>query len=454
MLPASVRVRGTSILALVAAASGCANDGGAGSGVGITVRDSAGIEIIEHALDDGELPVVFRLADSASVTIGQAEGEDAYLFSRVGAVVRLSDGHIVIAEPRLGELRWFDARGRHVRTVGRRGAGPGEFRHIGMVARGLGDTLIVEDMSNSRLTFIAPGGDIVRSVSTTLLRELADRRRISFFDVLPDGRLSGTTVTLRRGPPSKGLFLDSNVVWVVGRDADSADSIATLYRSQSMIREVHAMESGSFEYSSDEIPFSPRGTLAVSGDALYYASGRSYEISKLAADGRVVRLIRLTRRTRMVTDSLTRAYRSRVLEGTPANRRAETERSLRELRFPDSLPAFSNVRVDAAHRLWAREFSADPEEPSRWLVFDTDDRLLGAASLHADCIPVEIGADNVLCLTRDELDVERVELRSLMRVNDWRLSRPAWRYAAPHPGNIAACFTHLANCFSSSSSPS
>lgn len=59
--------------------------------------------------------------------LGTADGEEPYLFDRVENAVRLGDGTIVVANAGTQQIRWFDSTGRFVRTVGRKGGGPGEF---------------------------------------------------------------------------------------------------------------------------------------------------------------------------------------------------------------------------------------------------------------------------------------------------------------------------------------
>lgn len=51
--------------------------------------------------------------------------------------------------------------GKEQESIGRRGEGPGEFRD-GMVIRGLGDSLLVYDRVNGRLSFVVPGQGVVR----------------------------------------------------------------------------------------------------------------------------------------------------------------------------------------------------------------------------------------------------------------------------------------------------
>lgn len=67
------------------------------AGVQVSVRDSAGITIVEHASvavpDDGTWLVDFESA----VRIGRVEGDPDYLFGRIAGFVRLGDGRIAVA---------------------------------------------------------------------------------------------------------------------------------------------------------------------------------------------------------------------------------------------------------------------------------------------------------------------------------------------------------------------
>jgi hypothetical protein len=120
--------------------------------------DSAGVRIVESPAR-ADLPR--WSVDATPTTIGVVEGPADYTLHRVGSGRVLPDGRIVIANNRT-ELRFYDRDGVHLRTVGRRGEGPGEFRDIGglVLAR---DTLFVYDRSNQRLTFLSPAGEVLGS---------------------------------------------------------------------------------------------------------------------------------------------------------------------------------------------------------------------------------------------------------------------------------------------------
>ena len=103
----------------------------------------------------------WSVSDRPLVSIGD-NGADT-LILRAYSAVRLSNGTIVVASYRDSKLQWFDARGRHLRTVGRRGQGPHEFGggSIHLYARA-GDTVVVHDVRNRRYHHLNAAGDFVR----------------------------------------------------------------------------------------------------------------------------------------------------------------------------------------------------------------------------------------------------------------------------------------------------
>lgn len=61
------------------------------------------------------------------------------------------------------EIRLFDARGKFVRTIGRRGSGPGEFQQVGGIGW-RGDTLWATDDPAYRINLFTPRGDAVQTL--------------------------------------------------------------------------------------------------------------------------------------------------------------------------------------------------------------------------------------------------------------------------------------------------
>lgn len=118
-------------------------------------------------------------------TLGDATDTVGVLPNAAGRecmVGRLSTGEFVLSGVAGGGfLAVYDATGKPVRTIGRRGAGPGEFRSPLRVAVGSGDSLYVLDDANSRIQVVSAAGAYARVFPT--------RDRFRSFTLLPDDRL-------------------------------------------------------------------------------------------------------------------------------------------------------------------------------------------------------------------------------------------------------------------------
>lgn len=105
-------------------------------------------------------PIRWRPVDE--LNIGSAF-DSAMAFGVVGSITVADDGTIYSAHPDEGEVRVWSRDGQPVRTLGRPGAGPGEF--LGLGAIGLhGDTLWAIDGRAWRVTHFDPGGEVLRTV--------------------------------------------------------------------------------------------------------------------------------------------------------------------------------------------------------------------------------------------------------------------------------------------------
>ncbi len=75
-----------------------------------------------------QTPAHWPVAAKPVTIIGIDDGTPEQELDHVSGAMRLPDGHVVVANGKPLELRVYDATGRFVRGIGRRGDGPGEFR--------------------------------------------------------------------------------------------------------------------------------------------------------------------------------------------------------------------------------------------------------------------------------------------------------------------------------------
>lgn len=88
-------------------------------------------------------------------------------FSDIRGLATNARGWIFVVENSTQDVRVFDERGRHLRTIGRKGSGPGEFQLPNGIARAPGGSLWVHDPLNARLTVLGPDGEVLRGVTET-----------------------------------------------------------------------------------------------------------------------------------------------------------------------------------------------------------------------------------------------------------------------------------------------
>src|SRR5690349_14962071 len=94
-----------------------------------TVRDSAGVTIVENAVVEPAGIPTWRIDTVPAVTIGKTSGESAYEFGTIGGLRRMPNGMVVVLTGQgesAFEFRFFDSTGTHVVTHGKRGQGPGD----------------------------------------------------------------------------------------------------------------------------------------------------------------------------------------------------------------------------------------------------------------------------------------------------------------------------------------
>jgi hypothetical protein len=129
----SRRVLARMSLLATAVLVGCAGSGAdTSSAAAPQVRDSAGIRLVEHQLEDAAQTdtTALRMGGQPAWRFESVPRDaEAELLGVVGAAF-LTDGGLVLTHRSKQELLVLDASGRFVRSIGRAGDGPGEFRTI------------------------------------------------------------------------------------------------------------------------------------------------------------------------------------------------------------------------------------------------------------------------------------------------------------------------------------
>lgn len=381
-----------------------------------SVRDSAGIRIVDNAGPAWSESSAWRLAEAPSLDLGRLDGPAETQFFQVGSGARLSDGSFVLGSFGSHDLRRFAADGTHLWTVGREGEGPGEFAGLVQVAAGAGDTILTYDFRQRRISRFAPDGTFLDSRP---LEGPTDAGFAFVEELLSDG---SAVFTFREfgqndGPPTEGeVSRDTLGVWVAGPGADARE--LGRFPGPEMVVLQSGQTEGGFTISIGGTPFGRSTEVTGGPSGVWIGDTERFEIRRYGFDGGLEQIVRRAFDPVMVDDALIeRALDEELEDAEDDNDRRAARRRWENTPVPETLPAFESLLVDRDGNLWAQSFEV-PGAPERtWSVFTPEGRWLGEIRFPDRFRPLEIGVDYVLGRFGDELDVEHIQL--------WELVKPA-----------------------------
>lgn len=373
------------------------------------VTDSAGVSIVtstgsvwrERGVHVDSIPVL---------RIG-AEEAGPYQFSFISTGLLLEGGGIAVVEQSAAEVRLFDADGRHVRSVGRRGRGPGEFQLISGLFRRSGDSLAAYDQIERRMTiFPLASGEprVVRSQAVP-----GGRGNFDAFGAFGDGRLVLYNPGAGFRPDLEpGLQWVPTEVVVLDPTDGAARTIARLPSRQQFVLP-----------GGDTRVLAPahNAIRAVTGDGFYWGTSDRYEIRFFDTEGKLQRILRRPVEPRPVVPAMIEAW---IAENLEEVRRSEGEaavpryrRSYEEGSFGDRVPLFDRAFVDGDARLWvgSSEWPDVQAAPRRWSIFAPNGTWLGDVDAPPQLRIVDSREDLVLGIWQEEGDAPYVQVHRLLR---------------------------------------
>ena len=395
----------SAFLLLLGGLSGC--EPSVSPPAGMTTRDSLGILIVENQAP-AEIRAPWTLDTGSVIDIGSQSADPSQEFSGFVIPVLLSDGRIVVANGGTSELRFFAPDGKWVKSVGRRGGGPGEFEDLGWLDVGAGDTLRTYDWSLRRLSVFSPEGDFVRPVSLHTGGELWSPRPLG---MLGDGRLiaqSQNAVTIESKP---GAGRDTVPLFALDLVQGVADSLGRFPGHE------HLIHTGKGSVSAGSLPFGKDLHVLVHGSRVYVGTADGPEVLVLGSDGKVERVVRWTAVSVPVTPADIEAFTeagSREFGPGQEERRERFLLRLKQTPFPKWKPAYADLLAGPGGSLWVRRYSEpDQPVPVYFEVFDSTGRWLGGVRMPSGFDPARITVGAVVGTWRDENDVQHVRVYRL-----------------------------------------
>ncbi|UCG86117.1 MAG: hypothetical protein JSW71_19775 [Gemmatimonadota bacterium] len=394
--------------------SGCRREDGTGL---YSIADSAGVEIVTNHSPMWSEADAWSVDPDPALSIGAVAGDPAHELYRVTGAVRLSDGTIAVLSSGSHELRLYDPAGRHLRSVGGEGEGPGKFQSpLGLYSLA-GDTVVVWDARQRRVSFFDRAGEYVRSFTLPPGNNLWQVQ-----DLFDDRTLLATATIRSASGDESGPRRAENLYAVFDLEGDS---IATLGLFPD--GDQYSGSSQGWVVLVAQV-FGRTTHVAAHGTALYVGTNDANAIDQyvnqpvgLPDGGETVlaygRLVRSIRRDTVVpvTAAMFAAERDAQLDAREEGIRELYEPVMAEMPQPGTLPYYSAIETDADANVWVRHYSCRTMPSFEWTVFDPQGRMLGDVMLPERFDVYEIGGDYVLGRWRDEANVEYVHLHRLSK---------------------------------------
>jgi hypothetical protein len=356
---------------------------------------------------DAQLPEWLVEADPA-IVIGPdagAHGEFAFILS----AARLSDGSVAVVSRGTHDIRVFDARGRHLRTHGRKGAGPGEYDQPSYVGRS-GDTLFIYDGSFRRVTAV----HAITGVHQTRMMP-PDSGGVSVHPVvrLGDGTLLTASIPVSSMRRPDGLRRGDITLVTIGGGA--APTRVDLGRFPWLTSLARNPGNGERAMSVGHCDFGPALHFTRSGDLLVIGDGAEPRLQYLRANGTRVVDVALPLERRAFDPKAVAAARDKLLS-ISAERIHESIIHEHEPRYlPEAQPYFRELREGPDGEVWVERFRVDRFASAEFIVVGADRKPRARLTLPPGLRPLEVGRDYLLGIVTDEDGVENVVLHRYAR---------------------------------------
>jgi len=382
---------------LATIASGCVSEGPEGSSVPTVRSDSAGVTVISAKSLEG-LPA--RSLGPLRIDLALSQDSADSSFSRVGAVLRLANGQLIIADGASHRLKMFGPDGSFLRILAGSDGEPAEVSSITAIWPAGRNRISVFDQRAQLVTTLPLDGGEPQTVDLS-----SPRLRLR-----PVGRLDSGQVLVRNlilNVPETGFAQAHVAVTRFGEDGVLLDTVGvwpTARMGRLGERPVQLVSGPMFE---------PRLVTAAAANRLIMSDCRSAEYRVVDPDKGLVEVVRWPAGDLGVTEDDVRMYRDRRLAGLAEGQQGRTRLILDDMPVNPTIPACDLLKLDAEGRVWIRSYVRPADVQQQWLVFDPAGRPLFSVELPVASRIMDPGASHVTVIETDTLNMQRIRVYGL-----------------------------------------
>ncbi len=128
-----------------------------------TITEDNGVTVVKNTKEPIYEPGVFTLEEELSIT--ESPEREEVIFSQIRSIDVDESGRLYILDQGEAHVYVFDADGNYIKSIGKKGQGPGEF-NLPFTMTVTGDQeLVVEDL-RSKINFYSLEGNFIREIKT------------------------------------------------------------------------------------------------------------------------------------------------------------------------------------------------------------------------------------------------------------------------------------------------
>lgn len=385
----------------------CGGGDGADTPITASMRDSAGVRIVESPGPAWGPSEGWWLVAEPSLDITVPTSDSVSGLHGVLDALRLPDGRIVVGHAAPPEIRFYSARGRHVTSAGGRGDGPGALQRPMRLWLSPAGEIAVAD-SNRGVSVFSDRGAFQRSLAIDPLPDLpapfiqASLADGTLLGAVPSGGLTGRPGSVIR------------IAWLYHRYGSDGRPMNELARMDARPRFMMRWRDGTRQPLA--VPLTTEPSVAAGGGRLFVGGGMTPEVERRALDGSLEAIYRWSP-VRLRTADVWQRFKRETLGHMrdDEQRRRDALYFQKDLPLSDYVPVYQSFLLDDARNLWVERYRVPWDTIPRWDVFDSSGRWLGDVQMPPRFDVFRIGEDYVLGRHRDAVGSERVRLYALQR---------------------------------------
>jgi len=302
------------------------------------------------------------------LTIGVAEGAEEYTFVSLRGIAVDDQGVIFALDQRKPRVDVFSGDGSHIRSIGRRGQGPGEFQTPFFIALAPAGELMVGGMD--KLSFFDHSGGFLRSQENTV-------QPIAFLKYLDNGDAVGTRMVMDEQKPRYEVVL-------CGSDIKTKAVLAS-----------SPMPDPSSKYAL--FGSVTRWDISSGGEIICGSGEGEYRLNVFDAGGRLVRTVLKEYDPVPVTDlDIGRQMKQHGFQ------------SRDEVTFPRYLPPIWWIYADEDGRIFVSTWQRDPDSGvALFNIFDPEGRYLCDYRIPGE--PLVLRDGKLYAIVQDEEGIQYIK---------------------------------------------